>query len=119
MYAAPRPIARPAQRRPRTLQLRTLVIYGVAHGHLMLTELRLEHGCLLCTMRLDLLPLLRSLDGPVVVVHLDPCPPWRRGRTQVATGRSAMRHSSMPSARRRASRPCAVSKRTASWASTQ
>ncbi|ONI91563.1 cobalamin biosynthesis protein CobW [Saccharothrix sp. ALI-22-I] len=37
----------------------------------MLTELRLEHGCVSCTMRLDLLPLLRQLDGPVVV-HLDP-----------------------------------------------
>jgi G3E family GTPase len=35
------------------------------------TELRLEHGCVSCTMRHDLLPLLRSLDGPVVV-HLDP-----------------------------------------------
>ncbi|WP_238598043.1 hypothetical protein [Saccharothrix sp. ALI-22-I] len=35
------------------------------------TELRLAHGCVSCTMRHDLLPLLRRLDGPVVV-HLDP-----------------------------------------------
>lgn len=35
------------------------------------TELRLEHGCVSCTMRLDLLPLLRELRGPVVL-HLDP-----------------------------------------------
>ncbi|WP_238598000.1 CobW family GTP-binding protein [Saccharothrix sp. ALI-22-I] len=37
----------------------------------VLTELRLEHGCVSCTMRHDLLPLLRSLDGPIIV-HLDP-----------------------------------------------
>jgi G3E family GTPase len=37
----------------------------------VLTELRLEHGCVSCTMRLDLLPLLRQLRGPVVL-HLDP-----------------------------------------------
>ena len=37
----------------------------------VLTELRLEHGCVSCTMRLDLLPLLHQLHGPVVV-HLDP-----------------------------------------------
>jgi G3E family GTPase len=35
------------------------------------TELQLEHGCVSCTMRLDLLPLLHSLNG-TVVVHLDP-----------------------------------------------
>ncbi|MBP2337251.1 G3E family GTPase [Saccharothrix coeruleofusca] len=35
------------------------------------TELRLEHGCVSCAMRSDLLPLLRRLRGPVVV-HLDP-----------------------------------------------
>ena len=37
----------------------------------------------------------------------------------ITTGRSASRHSSMPSARRAAWRPCAVRVRTASWASTQ
>ncbi|GAA3463409.1 hypothetical protein ACFFSW_00740 [Saccharothrix longispora] len=37
----------------------------------VLGKLHLEHGCVSCTMRLDLLPLLRSLYGPVVV-HLDP-----------------------------------------------
>lgn len=37
----------------------------------LLTELRLEHGCVSCTMRLDLLPLLRQLRG-TVVLHLDP-----------------------------------------------
>ncbi|CAL9573539.1 putative protein [Actinosynnema sp. ALI-1.44] len=37
----------------------------------VLTELRLEHGCVSCTMRLDLVPLLRQLRGPVVL-HLDP-----------------------------------------------
>lgn len=35
------------------------------------TELRLEHGCVSCTLRHHLLPLLRDLEGPVVV-HLDP-----------------------------------------------
>lgn len=46
---------------------------GVVHRWIdgLLTELRLEHGCVACTMRLDLLPLLRTLPGPVVV-HLDP-----------------------------------------------
>lgn len=37
----------------------------------VLTELHLEHGCAACTMRLDLLPLLRQLRG-TVVLHLDP-----------------------------------------------
>ncbi|MFD0201976.1 MULTISPECIES: GTP-binding protein [Saccharothrix] len=46
---------------------------GVVRRHVdgVLTELHLEHGCVSCTMRLDLLPLLRQLPGPVVL-HLDP-----------------------------------------------
>ncbi|MFS8097536.1 GTP-binding protein [Lentzea alba] len=36
-----------------------------------LTELTLAHGCVSCTLRLDLLPLLEELNGRVVV-HLDP-----------------------------------------------
>lgn len=46
---------------------------GIVHRWIdgLLTELRLEHGCVSCTMRLDLIPLLRTLPGPVVV-HLDP-----------------------------------------------
>ena len=38
---------------------------------------------------------------------------------QTATGSPARHHSSMPSASLVAGRPCAVSRRTASWASTQ
>lgn len=36
--------------------------------------LRLAHGCVSCTLRLDLLPLVRSLAGSVerIVLHLDP-----------------------------------------------
>ncbi|WP_181780195.1 ribosome hibernation factor-recruiting GTPase MRF [Pseudonocardia pini] len=39
-----------------------------------LTELRLAHGCVSCTLREDLLPTLRDLAGRVerVVLHLDP-----------------------------------------------
>ncbi|MDX8035302.1 GTP-binding protein [Lentzea sp. BCCO 10_0856] len=36
-----------------------------------LTVLELAHGCVSCTLRLDLVPLLLELDGPVIV-HLDP-----------------------------------------------
>jgi G3E family GTPase len=36
-----------------------------------LTVLELAHGCVSCTLRLDLVPLLERLDGPVIV-HLDP-----------------------------------------------
>ncbi|ANZ40079.1 cobalamin biosynthesis protein CobW [Lentzea guizhouensis] len=36
-----------------------------------LTVLELAHGCVSCTLRLDLVPLLESLDARVVV-HLDP-----------------------------------------------
>jgi G3E family GTPase len=36
-----------------------------------LTVLELAHGCVSCTLRLDLIPLLEQLDGPVIV-HLDP-----------------------------------------------
>lgn len=36
-----------------------------------LTVLELAHGCVSCTLRLDLVPLLEGLDGPVIV-HLDP-----------------------------------------------
>ena len=36
-----------------------------------LTVLELAHGCVSCTLRLDLIPLLQQLDGPVIV-HLDP-----------------------------------------------
>jgi G3E family GTPase len=36
-----------------------------------LTVLELAHGCVSCTLRLDLLPLLERLDGRVIV-HLDP-----------------------------------------------
>ncbi|GGU27343.1 ribosome hibernation factor-recruiting GTPase MRF [Lentzea flava] len=36
-----------------------------------LTVLELAHGCVSCTLRLDLIPLLESLDGRVIV-HLDP-----------------------------------------------
>ena len=38
------------------------------------TTVRLEHGCVSCTLRLDLLPLVRSLTGRVgrIVLHLDP-----------------------------------------------
>lgn len=35
-----------------------------------LTVLELAHGCVSCTLRLDLVPLLEGLDGPVIV-HLD------------------------------------------------
>src|SRR6266498_4142406 len=41
------------------------------------------------------------------------------GRGQVATGRSARRHSSIPSASLVAVRPWVVRRRTASWARTQ
>jgi G3E family GTPase len=37
-----------------------------------LTVLRLAHGCVSCTLREDLVPLLRSLAGRTVVLHLDP-----------------------------------------------
>jgi G3E family GTPase len=36
-----------------------------------LTVLELAHGCVSCTLRLDLVPLLERLDGRVIV-HLDP-----------------------------------------------
>jgi G3E family GTPase len=36
-----------------------------------LTVLELAHGCVSCTLRLDLVPLLEGLDGRVIV-HLDP-----------------------------------------------
>lgn len=36
-----------------------------------LTVLELAHGCVSCTLRLDLVPLLEQLDGPVIL-HLDP-----------------------------------------------
>ncbi|HEX8866747.1 MAG TPA: GTP-binding protein, partial [Lentzea sp.] len=36
-----------------------------------LTVLELAHGCVSCTLRLDLVPLLEQLDGRVIV-HLDP-----------------------------------------------
>ncbi|GAA3661139.1 G3E family GTPase [Lentzea atacamensis] len=36
-----------------------------------LTVLELAHGCVSCTLRLDLIPLLEGLDGRVIV-HLDP-----------------------------------------------
>lgn len=36
-----------------------------------LTVLELAHGCVSCTLRLDLVPLLERQDGPVIV-HLDP-----------------------------------------------
>lgn len=39
-------------------------------GHL--TVLHLAHGCASCTLREDLVPLLRSLAGRTVVLHLDP-----------------------------------------------
>lgn len=45
--------------------------------------------------------------------------PVRGDQLVVATGWSARRHSSIPSASRTARRPCAVSSRTASWANTQ
>ena len=37
-----------------------------------MTVLELAHGCVSCTLREDLLPLLRSLRGQTVVLHLDP-----------------------------------------------
>lgn len=37
-----------------------------------MTVLELAHGCVSCTLREDLLPLLRSLHGQTVVLHLDP-----------------------------------------------
>jgi G3E family GTPase len=37
----------------------------------VLTVLELAHGCVSCTLRLDLVPLLEQLDGKVIV-HLDP-----------------------------------------------
>lgn len=37
----------------------------------VLTELELAHGCVSCTLRLDLIPLLEQLNGRVIV-HLDP-----------------------------------------------
>jgi G3E family GTPase len=37
-----------------------------------MTVLELAHGCVSCTLREDLLPLLRSLRGRTVVLHLDP-----------------------------------------------
>ncbi len=56
--------------------LRTVTERG-PHGPVVTREvLELAHGCLSCTLRLDLLPLLRTLarrlDVTRVVVHLDP-----------------------------------------------
>jgi len=36
------------------------------------TRVDLAHGCVSCTLREDLIPLLRSLAGRTVVLHLDP-----------------------------------------------
>ncbi|MGY1771573.1 ribosome hibernation factor-recruiting GTPase MRF [Blastococcus sp. SYSU D00813] len=56
--------------------LRTVTEHGPGGPRVAQEALELAHGCVSCTLRLDLLPLLRTLarrvDVTRVVVHLDP-----------------------------------------------